>query len=378
VQISIHQNIAEIPATQWNKLVQDNNPFVDHAFLLAMEQHQCVGKQFGWLPAHIGVVEKGILVAAMPLYKKTNSYGEFVFDHAWAEAWQRVGLSYYPKLVSAIPYTPATGQRLLCEPGRENEFYPVLLKAALQLLEAQNFSGLHILFPETSEQEFLQQQDLVSRHDCQYHWHNRQYRDFDDFLSCLTARKRKNIRRERQKVQKAGVQLRCLDGHRTTEKDWRDFTRFYHQTFSEKWGMATFNLDFFCQVAQSMPDQILLVLADHGNECIAGALMYKSEHTLYGRHWGSTTHIDSLHFEACYYQGIEHCIANGLEHFEPGAQGEHKIARGFEPVLTRSFHWLQPEQFREPVRRYCVLEQAAMADYMAELSSVSAFRSEQQ
>lgn len=378
MQISIHQSIAEIPALQWNRLVRDNNPFLDHAFLLAMEQHQCVGEQFGWLPAHIGIVEEGALVAAMPLYEKTNSYGEFVFDHAWAEAWQRVGLSYYPKLVSAVPYTPATGQRLLCESGREHEFYPLLLKAALQLLETQRFSGLHILFPGASEQAFLQRQDLVSRHDCQYHWHNRQYRDFDDFLSRLTARKRKNIRRERQKVEQASVKLRCLDGHSATEQDWDDFTRFYDQTFTEKRGMATFNLGFFNQIAQALPDQILLVLADHEHECIAGALMYKSDHTLYGRHWGSTTHIDSLHFEACYYQGIEHCILNGLEHFEPGAQGEHKIARGFEPILTRSFHWLQPEQFREPVKRYCELEQAAVADYLAELGSVSAFRSEQQ
>jgi predicted N-acyltransferase len=378
VQISIHQGIGEIPAWQWNQLVKDRNPFVNHGFLLAMEQHHCVGEQLGWSPLHIGVYEEGSLVAAMPLYKKTNSYGEFVFDHAWSDAWQRVGLSYYPKLVSAIPYTPATGQRLLCESGREKEFYPLLLKATLQLTESQNFSGLHILFPEAAEQAFLQHQDLISRHDCQYHWHNRKYDDFDDFLSRLTARKRKNIRRERQKALQSGVQLRCLDGHSASDQDWHDFTRFYNKTFAEKWGMATFNFGFFSQVARAIPDQVLLVLADHGSECIAGALMYRSDHTLYGRHWGSSTHIDSLHFEACYYQGIEYCIANRLQHFEPGAQGEHKIARGFEPSLTRSFHWLQEEQFRTPVTRYCEQEKAAVADYMAELGSVSAYRSEEQ
>ncbi len=378
MQIRIHQHIAEIASNQWNRLVKDNNPFVDHAFLLAMEQHRCVGEQFGWFPLHIGVYEAGSLVAAMPLYRKINSYGEFVFDQAWSDAWQRAGLSYYPKLVSAIPYTPATGQRLLCEAGREQKFYPLLLNAALQLLESEELSGLHILFPEAVEQEFLQHQNLISRHDCQYHWHNRRYEDFDDFLSRLTARKRKNIRRERKKALQSGVHLRCLDGHSATDQDWHDFNRFYNQTFAEKWGMATFNFGFFSQVAREMPDQILLVLADLGNECIAGALMYKSDHTLYGRHWGSTTHIDSLHFEACYYQGIEYCIANGLQHFEPGAQGEHKIARGFEPSLTRSFHWLREDRFRVPVTRYCEQERAAVADHMAELGSASAYRAEDQ
>lgn len=377
MQIRIHQSIAEIPARQWNGLVKDHNPFVNHAFLLAMEQHQCVGAKFGWFPLHIGVHEEGSLVAAMPLYRKTNSYGEFVFDHAWSDAWQRAGLSYYPKLVSAIPYTPVMGQRMLCQPGREKQCYPLLLQAALQLVETRECSGLHILFTEAAEQDFLGHQNLVSRHDCQYHWHNWQYRDFDDFLSRLTARKRKNIRKERRKVRQAGVQLRCLDGHSATEQDWYDFTRFYNQTFTEKWGMATFNLGFFKQVAEVIPDQILLVLADHGSECIAGALMYRSDHSLYGRHWGSTAYIDSLHFEACYYQGIEYCISNGLQHFEPGAGGEHKIARGFEPVLTRSFHWLQEEQFRTPIRRYCEQEQAAVADYMAQLESVSAYRHEE-
>ena len=378
MRISIHQSIDEIPASQWNRLVKDHNPFVNHGFLLAMEQHQCVGEQFGWFPLHIGVHEEGSLVAAMPLYRKTNSYGEFVFDHAWSDAWQRAGLSYYPKLVSAVPYTPATGQRLLCEPGREDELQPLLLDTALQLVATQNFSGLHILFPDASEQTFLQGQNLISRHDCQYHWHNRQYADFADFLSRLTARKRKNIRRERERALRSGVQLRCLDGHSATDQDWHDFTRFYNQTFAEKWGMATFNFGFFSQVAAAMPDQILLVLADMGNDCIAGALMYKSDHTLYGRHWGSTRHIDSLHFEACYYQGIEYCIANGLQHFEPGAQGEHKIARGFEPSLTRSFHWLQEERFRIPVTRYCEQEKAAVAEYMAELGSAYAYRTEEQ
>ena len=299
-----------------------------------------------------------------------------MFDHAWADAWQRAGLCYFPKLVSAIPYTPASGQRMLCRQNRQEELFPILLNAVIKLVQAEDFSGVHILFSDAEQQTFLAQKPLICRHDCQYHWHNREYHNFDDFLSRLTARKRKNIRRERQKVAQVGIQLRCLDGHSASEKDWQDFTNFYNQTFAEKNGMATFNLGFFQQVATALPDHVLLVLANDGDDCIAGALMYKSDSTLFGRHWGSVEHFDSLHFEACYYQGIEHCIASGLAHFEPGAQGEHKIARGFEPTLTRSFHWVKDEQFRHSLKHYCEHEQTAVQAYMEELAGSSPFRVE--
>ena len=374
MKISIHERIEQIPADQWNRLVLNNHPFLRHEFLHAMERHGCVGEHFGWLPRHIGVYADDRLVAAMPLYEKLNSYGEFVFDHAWADAYRRNGLAYFPKLVSAIPYTPATGQRLLCEPQRKDEFYPVLLHSALQLAERLGASGFHCLFPSLQEQQFMAREQLLTRSDCQFHWQNTGYREFDEFLADLTAKKRKNIRQERRRVQDSGVVLRRLDGHTASPRDWQDFTRFYNRTFEEKWGIATFNYEFFRDVANRLPEQILLVLADLNGECIAGSLMYHSDTTLYGRHWGCTRQVDSLHFEACYYQGIDFCIARGLSRFEPGAQGEHKIPRGFRPTLTRSSHWIADERFRQAISAYVLHEQDALRQYMQELEQSLPFK----
>ena len=374
MQIRIHRQIDEIPASQWNQLVEDNQPFLQHTFLAAMEHQGCVGEQFGWLPRHIAIYDGEKLVAAMPLYEKHNSYGEFVFDHAWVDAYRRNGLSYYPKLVSAIPYTPATGQRLLCQPERRDELLPLLLQSALQLAQELDASGFHCLFLPDEEHQFLEQQRLMTRHDCQYHWYNRGYADFAGFLADLTTKKRKNIRQERRRVRDAGVSLRCLDGYSASRRDWEDFTRFYNRTFEEKWGIATFNLGFFLEVSEKLPEQILLVLADLDGECIAGSLMYRSDATLYGRHWGATRQVDSLHFEACYYQGIEYCIERGIQVFEPGAQGEHKVARGFRPTLTRSSHWISDTRFRQPIGAYVQHEREAVADYMRQLETRLPFK----
>jgi len=376
LKVRVHNAIDEVPSIQWNRLVQDNHPFLRHEFLHAMELHRCVGERFGWLPRHIGVYDDSDeLLGAMPLYEKHNSYGEFVFDHAWADAFQRNGLAYYPKLVSAIPYTPARGQRLLARTGTQSEVYPLLLNRALQLTRQLGCSGFHCLFPLPAEHRFLNRQ-LLSRHDCQFHWHNRQYRDFDEFLGRLNAKKRKNIRQERRRASRAGVVIRRLDGFTASEQDWRHFSRFYEQTFQEKWGLATFNNEFFSEVARRMPDQVLLVLADLDGRCIAGALMYRSDHTLYGRHWGCSQQVDALHFEVCYYQGIEYCIEQGLAHFEPGAQGEHKMARGFLPAGTESNHWLVDQRFYEPIARFVQHERDAVSDYMEKLAASSPYRQE--
>jgi len=370
----IHTRIDEIPADQWNALVHDGNPLVRHEFLAALEHHDCVGSHFGWLPRHVALYDGDTLRGAMVLYEKHNNYGEFVFDHAWAAAWQQAGLSYYPKLVSAIPYTPATGQRMLCAPGDEAAIYPQLLQAALELAEKLGASSIHCLFADQAQLQFLESQKLPVRVDCNYHWHNRDYRDFDDFLAALTAKKRKNIRQERRRVTDAGVTIRQLDGHTATAEDWTHFARFYAQTFDEKWGVATFNEAFFCEVAQMLPDRVLLVLADQGGETVAGALMYRSDTTLFGRHWGSDRRIDGLHFEACYYRGIEYCIEHGLATFEPGVQGEHKIARGFEPTLTRSAHWVAESGFRAPVADFVQRERAAIEGYARGLQNSSPFK----
>lgn len=366
----------EIPASAWNALIRNHHPLVCHEFLSAMERHHCVGESFGWLPRHIGIYEGQRLVGAMPLYEKHNSFGEFVFDHSWAKAYEQMGMRYFPKLVSAIPYTPATGQRLISEQGRDQEVFPLLRDTILQLSGQTGASSFHCLFPCRNEHVFLEQSQFFTRHDCQFHWHNRGYQDFDDFLSRLTSRKRKKIRQERSRVDDARIRLRVLDGHTANEKDWRDFTRFYNHTFEEKWGVAVFNQPFFQEVARKIPDQVVLVLADLNEECIAGALMYRSDTTLYGRHWGCIRYVDSLHFEVCYYQGIEYCIRHGLQSFEPGAQGEHKISRGFIPTLTRSSHWVADEKLKKPIEDFTRRERRAVHAYMQQLQTMLPYRQE--
>lgn len=364
MHIQIISNLDQVSRNAWNALVQDNNPFVRHEFLAALEHHGCVGENFGWLARHIAVYEQDELIGAMPLYEKYNSYGEFVFDHAWSEAYKRHQMRYYPKLVSAIPYTPASGQRLLAKQGREAEIYPILLASALQLAETLHASSVHWLFPLSAEQDWLSQQQLITRHDCQFHWRNFGYQSFDDFLETFSSKKRKNVKQERRKVQEAGVHLRILDGHSATAQDWERFAFFYQHTFESKWGVPTLNEGFFKEIAANLPDQIILIMADKDQECIAGSLMFRSDTRLYGRHWGCTEYFDSLHFEACYYQGIEYCIRHNLQVFEPGAQGEHKVPRGFIPTLTRSSHWLASEAFQQAIRQHTLYEQRSVAEYM--------------
>lgn len=368
MQIEIISDLSQVDAGAWNALVQDNNPFLRHEFLLALEQNECVGEAFGWLPRHIVMYDEQQLIGAMPLYEKHNSYGEFVFDHAWAGAYERQGLAYFPKLVSSIPYAPATGQRLLTAEGYEATVFPNLLGAAVQLAKQLDCSSYHCLFPTAKEHQFIEQQGLITRHDCQFHWHNQSYQCFDDFLAKLSSKKRKNIRQERRKVEKAGLKLRVLNGYTATEADWERFAFFYAHTFESKWGVPTLNQAFFMQVAKALPGQVVLVLVDNPvGECVAGSLMFCSDTHLYGRHWGCVEEWDCLHFEACYYQGIEYCIDHGLQTFEPGAQGEHKVARGFVPTRTQSSHWLVSSVFRDAIARHSAHERAAIAEYIQEM-----------
>ncbi|HFQ92114.1 MAG TPA: N-acetyltransferase [Chromatiales bacterium] len=374
MEIRAHTGMEEIPAGQWNALLTRDQPFVRHEFLHALEAHGCVGQAFGWLPRHVTVSEGGRLVGALPLYEKYNTFGEFVFDHALAQAYGQVGLRYYPKLVCAVPYTPVCGPRLLARAEDRRRVYPVLLQAARQMADAVGASGLHFLFPEVEAQDWLEGQSLLVRHDCQFHWHNRGYSGFEDFLSTLSAKKRKNIRRERRIVAQAGIRFQRLDGHAATGSDWKAFARFYRDTFESKGSIAPLNEDFFRAVARAMPDRVLLVLARRGDEIIAASLMWHDDEVLYGRYWGSSVAVDSLHFETCYYQGIEYCIERGLRLFEPGAQGEHKIARGFSPVLTRSSHWLRDTPLLEAIRQYMEREREAVRQYMRALEDRLPYR----
>ena len=372
IVLKVHTTMSAFTALEWNSLLTDHNPFLRHEFLHALEEHQCVSEQFGWFPRHIGLYQDDKLVAAMPLYEKHNNYGEFVFDQPWSEAWKQVGLAYYPKLVSAIPYSPVLGQRLLSHPELDDQqtehIKGLLIKSLHHLCDKTQMSGVHILFSDAVQQSWLDQQDQwLYRQDCQFHWFNQNYQTFDDFLATLTAKKRKNIKQERKSVEKAGFTFRCLNGHSANSSDWAQFDIFYQKTFNDKWGTPTLNQTFFEAVASALPDQVLLVLADDPDgQCIAGSLMFQSDTHLYGRHWGSTQTVKNLHFEACFYQGIEHAIKQGLQVFEPGAGGEHKIARGFVPVPMQSAHWLRENPFPEGIDRFIDEERQGINDYIEE------------
>lgn len=375
MRIRLHSSIADIPEDQWNALVLDGYPFMRHEFLLAMETHGCVGEHAGWIPRHIAAYGDGNrLVGAMPLYEKHNSWGEFVFDHAWADAYHRAGLKYYPKLVNAVPFTPATGQRLLLPEEQTEAICTRLLDGARQVMRRGDFSGIHSLFLGERDFGLLSTPETLLRIDCQFHWHNQGYRSFDEFLATLKPKKRKNIRQERRRVSDAGVRLRRLDGHSASEGDWQDFTRLYHGIYDRKYGAPAFNLPFFLDVATRIPDQVVLVLAEQDGDTVAGALMFCDDHTLYGRHWGTDRYVDCLHFEACYYQGIDVCIERGLLRFDPGAQGEHKLARGFMPTETRSLHWIAQDPFRPAIANFVDREQRGVRGYMAAAAAHSPYQ----
>ena len=362
--IRVCDSIDEVSGQQWNRLVRENYPFLNHGFLSAVERFGCVGEQVGWIPRHLVCRHCGALVAAMPVYEKYNSWGEFVFDHAWADAFHRYGVEYYPKLINAAPFTPACGQRILINGQHREKWAQTLVGAAKTLAREHGYSGVHCLFPEPGDYHLLNRLQAVSRHDCQFHWYNRGYKRFADFLQTLKSRKRKIILRERRKVVDAGVQIEWLDGHYATEADWREFTRLYQKIYDRKYGIPAFNTAFFMAVSEAMPDQVHLVLAKVDGQSVAAALMYSDDTTLYGRHWGCDRYVDCLHFEVCYYQGIEYCIRRGLQRFDPGAQGEHKIARGFEPTRTCSLHWMSDSPFNPAIRQFVQREQATVRQYM--------------
>jgi predicted N-acyltransferase len=367
--IRIISQINDIPADSWNSLEGGiDNPFIRHEFLAGLELHHCVSEKWGWHPRHLLLEDDGKLLGAMPLYLKDNSYGEFVFDWSWADAYQRAGLRYYPKLVSSSPYSPVTGPRLLAADGADRtEVKRLLGQAALEYAKTEELSSLHILFTDEEDTPVLQSLQMMRRTGTQFHWFNRGYGNFDEYLASFTSSKRKKLKRERRRVVEQGIEIEVLDGHQASTEQWQVFTRFYLATFEKHWGYATLNEGFFRYLGQNLPDSIVLVMARYQGEYVAAALSLRSNDTLYGRHWGCQEEFHSLHFELCYYQGIDYCITHGLSRFEPGAQGEHKVGRGFEPVPTWSAHWLANPQFSSSVKDYLVHEHRAMYEYMDEL-----------
>ncbi len=363
--------LSDIPAGQWDALHDGRNPFVTHAFLQGLEQHRCLRPQYGWAPRHVTLWDGAELVGAMPAYRKTNSHGEFVFDHAWAHAFARHGLEYFPKWLCAVPYTPVTGPRLL---ARDEMARRALLDTLVEVTGKAGFSSAHVNFHDEADGHAF---DLhwLARLDVQYHWHNDAgWSDFDNFLGAMDHKHRKNIRQERAKVRRAGIDFRVVHGDEASDEDLDAMHGFYLQTFRDYGNTPALTLAFFRHLATSMPRHFVLILAERGVQTIAGALCLRGGDTLYGRYWGAAEVLPGLHFETCYYQGIDYCLREGLRRFEPGAQGEHKLARGFLPSLVHSRHWIAEPAFAEAIGRWCAEEAASVRRHASALASHSPFR----
>lgn len=367
----IAASVGDIPAAEWDRLAGTANPFVSHAFLTALEDSGSVGPGTGWQPVPI-VLEDGYgrLIGALPGYAKGHSQGEYVFDHAWADAWHRAGGRYYPKLQIAAPFTPATGPRLLLD---DRALAGPMLAVAQQVCAQNGFSSAHATFIEPAQLDLFEEAGWLLRSDIQFHWHNRGFATFDDFLASLSARKRKAIRKEREGAQEA-VTIRRLTGPDIRPEHWDAFWLFYQDTGARKWGTPYLTREAFDLIGQRMAERILLVLAFDGDEAIAGALNFIGEDALYGRYWGATREVKFLHFELCYYQAIEAAIERGLARVEAGAQGGHKLARGYEPVTTWSAHWIADPGFREAVAEFLERERAGVAQDQAWLGERLPYR----
>ena len=367
MKVQVHESIDDISPADWNRLAGDN-PFLRHEFLAALEHSGSADAGAGWAPQHISCRSSdGKLLAALPLYLKSHSYGEFVFDWAWADAYQRHGHSYYPKLVSAVPFSPVPGPRLLA-PAETATQAPLdaVLDRALELAKERRTSSVHCLFPLEQELPRWNARGFLTRRDCQFHWHNRDYRDFEHFLEGFTAEKRKKVHRERRRIAEAGIAMRVLSGAELTPRLMDSLYRFYCATYLKRGRRPYLKRRFFDQLRDSMPESLVVCFAFLGDEPVAAAICLRGGDTLYGRHWGSEQEYHSLHFEACYYQGIEYCIREGLQHFNPGTQGEHKISRGFEPTYTWSTHWLARPEFRAAIDEYLRREEHLIAAYFRE------------
>jgi predicted N-acyltransferase len=376
----IINQIAEIDAESWDRLNPAGNPFLRHAFLDGLERTGCVRPETGWQPQHILVYEDAGAArpaGAAPLYVKSHSWGEYVFDWAWADAYQRAGLPYYPKLLCAIPFTPATGPRLLASPEAESPaaVRRGLIRGILQHADALDISSAHWLFTDRVDTAALENEGLLKRTGNQFHWSDAGYGDFDGFLASLTSKRRKQIRRERRQVAEAGVTVRMTEGTELDAPDWDAMYGFYRNTIAERGAIPYLTEGFFRFLGEHMKSQTLIARAhDRNGDLIAGALYLKGGDTLYGRYWGATAFYEGLHFEACYYQPIDYCLRRGIQRFEAGAQGEHKLSRGLVPTPTYSAHWLAHPQFAEAIREFLDVETHQVERYAGVLGSHAPFR----
>jgi predicted N-acyltransferase len=378
LQILLTDTLDSIDADQWNRLAGAANPFVRHEFLAALEHSGCVGDGTAWEPRHLLLQDDGQLIGAVPLYLKHDSYGEYVFDWAWANAYQQNGLAYYPKLVSAIPFTPVTGPRILCHPDQAREqIQSRLADAALALAQSLDVSSLHWLFTPDKDTQLLEQHSHLRRTGYQFHWANNNYPTFDAFLATFSSSKRKKVKRERRHVHDAGITMEIIEGRDIDDLLWRQFYAFYRSTIECRGAIPYLNLDFFAEIGRTIPDNIVLVLARLDGRYVAGALNLKGTDTLFGRYWGALEEFNSLHFETCYYRAIDYCIEHGMKRFEAGAQGEHKLSRGFLPTRTYSAHWLKHPEFFQAISDFLEREHHGVEDYVGLLQKHSPYKHDQ-
>ena len=377
--VQVLKDIRQIESEEWDRLNPNGNPFVGHAFLSAMENNGCVGIDAGWEPTHLCLTDaQGTLIGAMPLYLKYNSYGEFVFDWSWASAYEQHGLSYYPKLVSAAPYSPVPGPRFLI--SEDIDFADAadeLLDFALKLATEKQASSLHFLFANQRDIQILKKRGFMLRQDCQFLWKNNDYEDFDDFVGKFRSSKRKKLNRERRRVTESGISFVTRTGDTLDSDDWKYLYRFYCSSYLIRGRQPYLSKPFFVELSKALGTNLVALIAQHSETPVAAAILIRDKNRLYGRYWGSDADFHSLHFETCYYQGIEYAIRNKLEYFEPGTQGEHKLVRGFAPTLTHSAHWIAHPGFARAINEHLKQERLWVNEYVEQCRQHLPFRREE-
>jgi uncharacterized protein len=377
ITLSVHGAIGEIAADAWDACAGDVNPTVSHVFLKALEDSGSASARAGWAPQHLAFADRGgRLLGAVPMYLKSHSYGEYVFDWGWADAYERSGGRYYPKLLCAVPFTPVPGPRLLVAPGAPNATKSHLIAGMVELARQRKLSSLHVNFPETEEFEAFAAAGFLPRVGQQFHWTNNGYRDFDDYLAALTSRKRKAVKKERREALAGGIEIDLVTGSDLTERVWDAFYRLYLGTTDRKWGSSYLTRRFFSMLGERMPDKVVLFMARRGGDYIAGAFNILGRDTIYGRNWGAHREYRFLHFECCYYQAIEFACRHGLKRVEAGAQGPHKLQRGYLPTPTYSAHWIPDPSFRRAVAAFVSREREMVEQKIEQLAEYSPFRHE--
>ena len=378
MKVDFVDSIEKINKEDWKSVLNNKYPFLQYDFLKALEVTKCVSPEQGWTPFHVVVSDGEMIIAIMPLYIKTDSQGEFIFDWSWADAFYRNGLEYYPKLVSSIPFTPASGPRILfTDKSKSLTIIKEITSALKKVSQEQSFSGVHILLAEKDEINKFSREDFSLRTSYSFHWFNNEYESFDSFLKDMTSRQRKNIKKEREKITKQGITLSRIKGKDISHEMIETFYQFYQVTYLKRGMRGYLNFKFFESIIKYSPESILLVMAQNSDgNYVAGALNFYDDQKLYGRYWGCLEEYDSLHFETCYYQGIEFCIEHGLGSFDPGVQGEHKIKRGFCPIETYSAHWIKDARFKEAIDDFLERERTHILEYNYDRRSMLPFKQE--